>query len=104
MNFNLFQMHSSSFDTEESTKDGGEVLVSIAALVTEGRIPGKLDSKSKKFYEGPHCNRNKPNPEEHTCDLTDSLVRSLSVSHHFATARSNLIRYHAVPLIDSINS
>jgi hypothetical protein len=70
----FFQMHSASFDTDISGKDGGEVLVAIAALVTEGRIPGKLSSKTKGFYEGPHCPLNKA-AKEHKCDLTDLLVR-----------------------------
>lgn len=66
-------MHSASFDTEISGKDGGEVLVAIAALVTEGRIPGKLSSKTKGFYEGPHCPLNKT-AREHKCDLSHLLV------------------------------
>ncbi|KAJ3648418.1 hypothetical protein Zmor_020223 [Zophobas morio] len=65
-------MHSASFDTEISRRDGGDVLVAIAALVTEGRIPGKLSSKTKSFYEGPHCPLNKA-AKEHKCDLTDLL-------------------------------
>ncbi|KAJ3637121.1 hypothetical protein MTP99_000604 [Tenebrio molitor] len=68
-------MHSASFDTDISGKDGGEVLVAIAALVTEGRIPGKLSSKTKGFYEGPHCPLNKA-AKEHKCDLTDLLCSS----------------------------
>ncbi|XP_044264670.1 protein FAM214A [Tribolium madens] len=66
-------MHSASFDSEISGKDGGEVLVAIAALVTEGRIPGKLNTKTKGgFYEGPHCPLNKT-AREHKCDLSNLL-------------------------------
>ncbi|XP_008195164.3 atos homolog protein A isoform X1 [Tribolium castaneum] len=70
--FGLKIMHSASFDSEISGKDGGEVLVAIAALVTEGRIPGKLSSKTKGFYEGPHCPLNKT-AREHRCDLSNLL-------------------------------
>lgn len=69
-------MHSASFDTEISGRDGGEALVAIAALVTEGRIPGKLSTKTKGFYEGPHCPLNKAAREQHRCDLKDLLVRN----------------------------
>lgn len=69
-------MHSSSFDTDSNGKDGGEVLVAIASLVTEGRIPGddlkNSKTKPKKFYEGPHSTLRK-RVEEHKCDLSDSL-------------------------------
>lgn len=69
-------MHSSSFDTTDvNNKDGGEVLVGIATLVTEGRIPAKLNSKTKKFYEGPHCTTLTNKVNEHKCDLADALVR-----------------------------
>lgn len=71
-------MHSASFESEISAKDGGEVLVAIAALVTESRIPGKLSTKTKGFYEGPHCPLNKAS-REHQCNLTDLLVRIRSI-------------------------
>ncbi|XP_072387698.1 atos homolog protein A isoform X2 [Diabrotica undecimpunctata] len=65
-------MHSTNFNTDGgSTK--GEVLVSVATLVTEGRIPGSINSKSKKFYEGPHCTLVKGANKGHTCGLADSL-------------------------------
>lgn len=67
-------MHSASFESETSAKDGGEIIVAIAALVTEGRIPGKLSTKTKGFYEGPHCPLNKAT-REHQCNLADLLVR-----------------------------
>ncbi|RZB77465.1 protein FAM214A, partial [Asbolus verrucosus] len=77
-------MHSASFDTDISGKDGGEVLVAIAALVTEGRIPGKLSSKTKGFYEGPHCPLNKT-AREHKCDLKDLLCST------FENVRSEIL-------------
>lgn len=70
-------MHCSSLEIEGDRREGGDVLVAIAAMVTEGRIPGKLNSKSRGFYEGPHCPISK-SAQEHRCDLTDSLVRFLS--------------------------
>lgn len=78
----IFQMHSASFDTEINGRDGGEVLVALAALVTEGRIPGKLNSKTKGFYEGPHCPLNKTN-RGHKCDLSNLLVRKILSSFLF---------------------
>lgn len=68
-------MHSTNFNTDTDNTKGGDVLVSVATLVTEGRIPGGVDSKSKKFYEGPHCALVKQANKEHICDLADSLVR-----------------------------
>lgn len=68
------QMHSLSFDTKTSNKDGGDVLVSVATLITESRIPGNLKAKSKKFYEGPHCTLIKGTNKGHRCDLNNSLV------------------------------
>lgn len=68
-------MHSLSFDTKTNNKDGGDVLVSIATLITESRIPGGLKTKSKKFYEGPHSTLIKgTNKSGHRCDLNNSLV------------------------------
>lgn len=66
-------MHSTNFNTDTDNTKGGDVLVSVATLVTEGRIPGGVDSKSKKFYEGPHCALVKQANKEHICDLADSL-------------------------------
>ncbi|CAH0552110.1 unnamed protein product [Brassicogethes aeneus] len=82
---NCYKMHSSSLDTEGSSslvkKDGDEALVTIATLVTEGRIPGKSGSKTKKFYEGPHCTPHKPQPDnEHHCDLTDPLCKKYNTN------------------------
>lgn len=67
------KMHSLSFDTKTSNKDGGDVLVSVATLITESRIPGNLKAKSKKFYEGPHCTLIKGTNKGHRCDLNNSL-------------------------------
>ncbi|XP_018562882.1 protein FAM214A [Anoplophora glabripennis] len=66
-------MHSLSFDTKTNNKDGGDVLVSVATLITESRIPGNLKAKSKKFYEGPHCTLIKGTSKGHRCDLNNSL-------------------------------
>lgn len=66
-------MHCSSFEIEGSRMDGGEVLVAIAALVTEGRIPGKSTTKAPGFHEGPHCVLSKT-ANEHSCNSTDPLV------------------------------
>lgn len=71
-------MHSTSFNADLSNAKGSEVLVSIATLVTESRIPGSATSKSKKFYEGPHCNLIKGHVKNHKCDLSESLVRFFS--------------------------
>ncbi|XP_071054410.1 atos homolog protein A isoform X1 [Onthophagus taurus] len=69
-------MHSSSFDVDRDCfRDSGDVLVTVAALVTEGRIPGKVN-KSKGFYEGPHCPAGKQTlPQEHRCNATDILCQ-----------------------------
>lgn len=68
-------MHSASFEaTDVNCKDGGEVLVGIATLVTEGRIPPKLSAKSKKFYEGAHHCDTLTKQVDEKCDLTDTLV------------------------------
>lgn len=70
----LLQMHSSSFESDrECFRDSGDVLVAIATLVTEGRIPGKIN-KSRGFFEGPHCPLNKHSPTEHSCNPSDTLV------------------------------
>ncbi|XP_057655328.1 atos homolog protein A [Diorhabda carinulata] len=66
-------MHSTNFGSEQGNAEEGDILVSVATLVTEGRIPGGINSKSKKFYEGPHCTRVKGAFKEHKCDLADSL-------------------------------
>lgn len=69
-------MHSSNSEVVEynCNKKDGDVLVSIATLVTEGRIPGKTPNSSKSFYQGPHCPTNKVS-QEHKCDQSDPLVR-----------------------------
>lgn len=67
-------MHSSNSEVECSNKKDGEVLVSIATLVTEGRIPEKSVNSSKGFHQGPHCPTNKLS-EGHTCDQSEVLVR-----------------------------
>ncbi|XP_017784073.1 PREDICTED: protein FAM214A isoform X2 [Nicrophorus vespilloides] len=78
-------MHSANFDIEAGTgRDGGDVLVAIAALVTEGRIPAKgpltsvssnaATSNHRGFYEGPHCTATtKSTP--HSCNPTDDLCQ-----------------------------
>lgn len=74
-------MHSSSFDIESGIggKDGCDVLVAIAALVTEGRIPGTSGTKGRGFHEGPHCIVTAKNPptaaSTHYCDPADDLCR-----------------------------
>lgn len=66
-------MHCSSLEIEGGGgKSEGDVLVAVASMVVEGRIPGKL--KSKGFYEGPHCPTSKT-AQEHHCDPNDNLVR-----------------------------
>lgn len=66
-------MHCSNFEIEGSRLDGGEVLVTIAALVTEGRIPGKLAAaKGAGFHEGPHCVLKKT-CDQHVCNSSDPL-------------------------------
>ncbi|KAG5888004.1 hypothetical protein JTB14_016628 [Gonioctena quinquepunctata] len=68
------KMHSTNFNTEaEDSSRGGDVLVSVATLVTEGRIPGGATAKSKKFYEGPHCTLVKGADRGHKCHLEDAL-------------------------------
>lgn len=67
-------MHSTSFNADLDNSKGGDVLVSVATLVTESRIPGSATSKSKKFYEGPHCTLIKGHGKDHKCDLNESLV------------------------------
>nr|XP_023025638.1 protein FAM214A [Leptinotarsa decemlineata] len=67
-------MHCTNFNTEaEDSSKGGDVLVSVATLVTEGRIPGGPPGKSKKFYEGPHCTLVKGTNLGHKCHGEDSL-------------------------------
>ena len=75
-------MHSSSFDSDrDSARSGADVLVAITTLVTEGRIPRKI-SKSRGFYEGPHCPSQKNMPTIHNCDPTQVLVSpSLFLTH-----------------------
>lgn len=71
-------MHSSTFEADSNLKGGEEVLVAIAALVTEGRIPAvKKQTKGRGFYEGPHCAPSKPN-EKHFCDQSE-LVRNFFI-------------------------
>lgn len=65
-------MHCSNFEIEGNRLDGGDVLVTIAALLTEGRIPGKLATKATGFHEGPHCTFKKPS-DEHVCNSNDPL-------------------------------
>lgn len=67
-------MHSTSYNSNFDVK-GGDVLVSVATLVTESRIPGNATSISKKFYEGPHCTLIKGHGIDHKCDPNESLVR-----------------------------
>lgn len=67
-------MHSTNCNTELNNVKGGHVLVSVATLVTESRIPDSATPKSK-FYEGPHCTLIKGNCKNHKCDLSESLVR-----------------------------
>lgn len=82
-------MHSSSFDVETQRfcsgdgGGGGDVLVALTALVTEGRIPGKsAAAKSSGFYEGPHCcSVLKNSKEQHDCNRNDELVRVLYYSN-----------------------
>lgn len=70
----MLQMHCASLEGEGERREGGDVLVAIAAMVTEGRIPGKLNqAKSRGFYEGPHCPVGK-SAQEHRCDSNDNLV------------------------------
>lgn len=72
--FVMLQMHCSSLENECERREGGDVLVAIAAMVTEGRIPGKLNqTKSRGFYEGPHCPVGKQ-AQEHRCDSNNNLV------------------------------
>lgn len=76
-------MHSSSFDVETQRfcsgdgGGGGDVLVALTALVTEGRIPGKsAAAKSRGFYEGPHCcSVLKNSKEQHDCNRNDELCQ-----------------------------
>lgn len=67
-------MHCSSLEIESDRIEGGDIMVAIAAMVTEGRIPGKLNSKSRGFYEGPHCPATK-SAQDHRCVSNDNLVR-----------------------------
>lgn len=70
----MLQMHCASLESDGDRREGGDVLVAIAAMVTEGRIPGKLNqAKSRGFYEGPHCPIGK-SAQEHRCDSNDNLV------------------------------
>lgn len=71
----MLQMHCSSLESDCERREGGDVLVAIATMVTEGRIPGKVNQgKSRGFYEGPHCPIGKPATQEHRCDSNDNLV------------------------------
>lgn len=67
-------MHSSNSEIENNSRKDGEVLVSIATLVTEGRIPGKGLNNSKDFHQGPHCPTNKIS-QEHICNQSEVLVK-----------------------------
>lgn len=88
----MFQMHCSSLEGDGDRREGGDVLVAIAAMVTEGRIPGKFNqTKTRGFYEGPHCPIGKT-AQEHRCDSNDNLVNestSLLVSHRSVYALCN---------------
>ncbi|VEN41513.1 unnamed protein product [Callosobruchus maculatus] len=75
-------MHCTSFTTEPSSslpssdeggsEKEGDVLVSVATLITEGRIPG--GTGPRKFYEGPHCTLVKEVADKgHKCDVADNL-------------------------------
>lgn len=74
--FFLFQMHSSSCESENNCGNDGEVLVSIATLVTEGRIPGKSETVPQGFHQGPHCRNNKTT-NQHACDPSEILVQQI---------------------------
>lgn len=80
----LLQMHSSAGDSEGPRLGGAEVLVAIAALVTQGRTPSSETAASSTrapakrtgagFTEGPHCTFSKAS-QGHVCNLENALVR-----------------------------
>lgn len=74
---NLYRMHSSSLIKEPSSiKNESEVIVAIATLVTEGRIPGQSEcssGKSKGFHEGPHCTLINQVGQNHKCETKKLL-------------------------------
>lgn len=80
-------MHSTSFNTDVNNLNGGDVLVSVATLITEGRLPSEVskletacnNSKPKKFYEGPHCTLIKGAGTGHECDASNPLVSQVSI-------------------------
>ncbi|CAH1976584.1 unnamed protein product [Acanthoscelides obtectus] len=63
---------SSSPSVDEDREKEGDMLVSVATLITEGRIPG--GTGPRKFYEGPHCTLIKEVADRgHKCDVADNL-------------------------------
>ncbi|XP_019771974.2 protein FAM214A isoform X1 [Dendroctonus ponderosae] len=69
-------MHSFNLDPESnSCLDEGDLLVAVATLVTEGRIPGPdaANPKAKDFHEGPHCNLLTGTNRNHQCDDANLL-------------------------------
>ncbi|XP_060522005.1 atos homolog protein A [Cylas formicarius] len=74
------KMHSSALSQEvEDDANEAEVLVGVATLVTEGRVPGQPVSpgncKTKGFHEGPHCAPQKTPKPPHECNRTNPLCR-----------------------------
>ncbi|XP_018331701.1 protein FAM214A isoform X3 [Agrilus planipennis] len=64
-------MHCSTLENEVGHRmEGGDVLVAIAALVIEGRIPGKQSMKNANFHTGPHSNFIE---SPHNCSFYDPL-------------------------------
>lgn len=75
-------MHSSILKPESSgnvAPNETEVLSALAALVTEGRVPGPplgdAPGKSKDFHEGPHCPYQKKGLGNHQCNKKNLLCQ-----------------------------
>lgn len=68
-------MHSSVVESggSEPALSDADVLVAIAILITEGRIPDKVNSSFRGYSEGPHCHKSKSSIN-HTCNEDQYLV------------------------------
>lgn len=53
--------------------NSAEILVAITTLVTEGRIPDKVNTNFRGYSEGPHCHKSKSSIN-HICNADQFLV------------------------------
>ncbi|XP_044739832.1 protein FAM214A [Chrysoperla carnea] len=61
-------------ETSSPLTNSAEILVAITTLVTEGRIPDKVNTNFRGYSEGPHCHKSKSSIN-HICN-TDQFLCS----------------------------